>query len=180
MSGCRTRLLWRTRKQCLNHSVPDAVADLLYDSASLTARLIRKCAGRFHVEVLSERRITVTPDEMRALRLPFRRRALVREVLLRCDRQAWVYARTVIPLHSLQGPLRRLTRLGNRPLGAVLFADPGMRREEMEVTRVSPDHACYSGLRHGGEEVVWGRRSVFRINRRPLLVSEFFLPAIYE
>ena len=179
MSGYRTRLRWSQRKQCLPDKIPTAVASWLYDPSSLTARLIQACEGRFRVEVLSVERTTPTPDEIRALGLRHRSRALIRQVLLYCDDVPWVYARTVIPMTSLRGPLRGISRLGSKPLGAVLFADKTMQRSEMEVAELSPEHLCYAWTGHQGTDPIYGRRSVFRLKRKPLLVSEFFLPALF-
>lgn len=180
MSGCRSLLRWCNRKQCLSRRIPGDVKDLLFDTSSLTARLVKKCAGRFRVEVLSVQRTTPTPDEIRALGLRYRSHALIRQVLLYCDDTPWVYARTVIPMTSLRGSLRSLTKLGNKPLGAVLFADKTMRRSEMEITALKPGHLCYPWTRHPGPETIWGRRSVFRLHNKPLLVSEFFLPGVRD
>ena len=35
-----------------------------------------------------------------------------------------------------------------------------------------------AGLGLEADDTVWGRRSVFRVGGRPLLVSEYFLPAL--
>ena len=51
-------------------------------------------------------------------------------------RQPWVFARTLIPARTLRGRGRRLTRLGSRPLGQVLFADPKVRRDPVEIARI--------------------------------------------
>ena len=120
-------------------------------------------------------------SEARALARPPQEIALVRQVRLRCDTQPWVFARTVIPLPSLQGELRRLALLGTRPLGEVLFADPGMAREPLEVARITPRHRLYTMAMTEQEKrvgAIWGRRSVFRFRGKPLLVSEFFLPTL--
>lgn len=178
MSVCRSKITWRKRKQCLTLRAPVHIADWLFDPSSLTARLISACDGRFRVEVLSVQRGLPRLDEMLALHMRERNQALVRQVLLYCNDTPWVYARTVIPLTSLRGPLRGLTRLGNKPLGAVLFANKTMRRSEIEVTRLMPQHPCYASMRQHGRQTIWGRRSVFHLHKKPLLVSEFFLPAI--
>jgi len=106
-------------------------------------------------------------------------RAIVRQVQLLCDGQPWIYARTVIPVTSLRGRLRRLAHLGTRPLGGMLFADRGMRRGTVQLARIRAGQALYvtatSGLQPPPAEI-WGRRSVFRIAGKPLLVSELFLP----
>lgn len=105
--------------------------------------------------------------------------AIIRQVLLHCDDHPWVYARSVIPATSMRGKLKRLAHLGTRPLGAMLFADPGMRRGVVELARITSDQLLYSNaLQYAreGTDAIWGRRSVFRIGGKPLLVSEIFLP----
>lgn len=178
MSFCRKKIFWGQRRHCFHIRPPVDIADWLFDSASLTARIVAACKGKFSVKVLSMKRGLPRLDESLALHMRDRNQALVRQVLLYCDNVPLVYARTVIPLTSLRGPLRGLTRLGNKPLGAVLFASPTMRRSEIEVTRLMPQHPCYAAMKHAGGEAVWGRRSVFHLHGRPLLVSEYFLPGI--
>ena len=74
-----------------------------------------------------------------------------------------------------------MARLGNRPLGAFLFADPGMQRGPVELACIRKGQAMFSeaslGLNQKPAEV-WGRRSVFRVGGKPLLVAELFLPAV--
>jgi chorismate--pyruvate lyase len=90
-----------------------------------------------------------------------------------------VFARTVIPVRTLRGRQRRLARLGTRPLGAALFADPHLKRGEVEIARLAPGDGIYEHAAvQGAADGVWGRRSVFTLKGKPLLVSEFFLPAL--
>lgn len=102
----------------------------------------------------------------------------MREVVLRCDERPWVFARTVIPLVSIRGRLRRFTRLGTRPLGAVLFAQRGLEREPFEIARVRPGHALHVRMRSavGVTSPVWARRAVYRLDAGRLLVTEAYLP----
>ncbi|MCB1615384.1 MAG: chorismate lyase [Pseudomonadales bacterium] len=142
----------------------------LLDRGSLTRRLIEAGEGDFRVEILRQGVGTPRCDESRALGLCSRQRALIREVLLYVKGEPWVYARSVIPCQSLQGPLAYLKKLDNRPLGALLFRDPGMRRSPIEIGRLPASRVplAVSGPR-------WGRRSVFWLKGKPLLVSETFL-----
>jgi chorismate--pyruvate lyase len=131
------------------------------------------------VQVLSQVRDTPRLDEAQVLGMQPREMAIVRQVLLLCDGNPWVYARTVIPVTSLRGKLQRLAGLGTRPLGGVLFADPGMRRGIVELAELLPGHAVYAaatGHMRQRPAAIWGRRSVFRMSGKPLLVSEIFLP----
>jgi chorismate--pyruvate lyase len=171
--------VWQPGERLRRHALNALERDWLLDDSSLTRRLQQACAGRFHVEVISQRLERPMLSEARALGRPPREIALVRQVRLHCAAQAWVFARTVVPLPSLEGGLKRLTLLGCRPLGAVLFADPKMRRQPLEIARITPRHRLHRMAAASEPDArLWGRRSVFTLQGNPLLVSEFFLPTL--
>lgn len=170
---------WHRRKMLFNQLVPAEIVPWLFDSSSLTKRLLQRCPENFRVEVLNQSVMRPALDEKRALCIGSGKSALIREVLLYCGDRAVVYARTVIPLATLAGAQRSYANLGNRPLGAMLFADRSMSRGEVEITKLMPDDSLYVNT-HCVGETVWGRRSIFRVGGKPLLVSEYFLPAIYK
>lgn len=89
----------------------------------------------------------------------------------------WVFARSILPLSTLTGRQRRLRRLDARPLGALLFADPSMRRGPMQLGQVASLNLPLPGGADENTGLLWGRRSVFFLDGKPLLVSEIFLPA---
>jgi chorismate--pyruvate lyase len=173
--------VWHHSDRLRRHALSAEWRHWLVDDSSLTRRLQCACRGQFRVELISLRMEPPMLSEARALARPPREIALVRQVRLLCDDRPWVFARTVIPLPSLHGGLRRLTQLGTQPLGAVLFADPRLQREPLEIARITPRHRLYpmatssGGMKAGS---LWGRRSVFRLHGNPLLVSEFFLPTL--
>lgn len=101
--------------------------------------------------------------------------SLIREVILCGQGKPWVFARSILPLTSLTGSLRHLRQQDTRPLGAFLFSQPQLVRSTIEVAQISPDHA-YAPARLCGEQSLWGRRSLFYLKAKPLLVSEVFLP----
>ena len=171
---------WQTGRRLRRGQVPDSLRHWLLEPGSLTQHLRRCCGGRFHVQLLGQQLSRPLRDEASALGRPPHELALVRQVRLCCDGQVWVFARTVIPLPSLKGGHKRLTQLGTRPLGELLFADPGMQRSEVEVAPLPPAHPLHplSGATTG--EGLWGRRSVFTLYHQPLLVSEFFLPTLWR
>jgi len=179
MSGYYTQLKWRKRKQCLGDMIPKDAYHWLFDPTSLTSKIVETCSGKFSVHLISQNRMTPTPDEIRALGLRYRSQAIIRQVILYCDDKPWVYARSVIPITTLTGPLRRLAHLGNKPLGAVLFSDRSIIRGEVEATCVASDHENYKWTGIEDDCLIWGRRSVFYQHRKKLLVSEFFLPDIH-
>ena len=170
---------WKPHTRFLRSSLPAKLCSWLLDTASLTLRLQQLCPGRFRVRVLSQAWGVPCTDEAQLLSMPAGQCAIIRQVQLLCDGQPWIYARTVIPVTSLRGRLQRLAHLGTRPLGGMLFADPAMRRGTVQLARIRAGQALYtmatSGLQRPPAEI-WGRRSVFRIANKPLLVSEIFLP----
>jgi chorismate lyase len=170
---------WRSYRCYRRSELPGALALWLLDTASLTRRVQGLCAGEFRVRVLSQVRGRPRLDETRVLGMRPGGLAIIRQVQLLCEAQPQVYARTVIPLSSLSGRLRRLARLGARPLGAMLFADRGIRRGDVELARIRRGEALYTdvaGDQPQSDGEIWGRRSIFRLARKPLLVSEIFLP----
>lgn len=177
----RSEPAWHEASRLHRREIPEAALRRLLDPASLTRRIQAACPGYFRVQVLAQGWARPQHNEVLALGMRDGSWGFVREVHLLCDDKPWVYARTVIPRTTLTGPRRRLTRLKSRPLGAVLFADPSMRRAAVEIARLTPCDKLYpAALRHLVERppMIWGRRSLFTLGGKPLLVSEIFLPSI--
>lgn len=145
----------------------------LEDRGSLTRRLMAVSGGQFDVEIVRQYMGKPRRDEARELAIAAGRWAMIREVTLYGQGQPWVFARSIIPLTTLTGRQRRLRHLDNRPLGQLLFNDPAMTRGPVQVARLSARWLPES-LR-GDDEPCWARRSVFRLEGKPLLVSETFL-----
>lgn len=165
----------------LRGRVPADVRSWLLEAGSLTDRLRTACRGCFGVRVLAEGWQRPRLDETRALGMRPAAVAWVREVQLLCDGEPQVFARTIVPKKTLSGAQRQLAHLGSRPLGAYLFADPGMRRSAVELACIRPGQAMFVAATEGLRDTppfIWGRRSVFWIGGKPLLVTELFLPAV--
>lgn len=128
------------------------------------------------MRVISQHYEKIDPSEASAMVLQRAHSALVRHVLLCCNEQPLVYARTVIPVTTIRGAQRRYANMGNRPLGAMLFADRTMQRETVEVSKLPAAHEANQYT--NSKAPIWGRRSVFRVSGKPLLVSEYFLPEL--
>jgi chorismate lyase len=154
--------------------LPYAVRPWLLDESSLTVRLIACCDGQFSVRKLAHRWERPELSEQRLLDLPHGRVAMVRDVLLCCDARPMVFARSVLPLATLTGPLRHLRRLSNQSLGSFLFRQPSLQRTPFEVTRIEPGTGWLPAYLPGSGPR-WARRSRFTVGGRPLLVTEVFL-----
>jgi chorismate lyase len=163
-------------------TVPPRLRPWLTDPASLTARIRARCE-RFSVRVLGQRLARVHRDEAALLELRAGELAWLREVVLEADGVAVVYARSIMPRGNLRGGWSRFTGLGNRPLGAALFADPRIVRQPLHVARLDGRDRRFllaAGIAPAGERSLWARRSLFLLAGRGLLVCEVFLPGIAE
>ena len=165
---------WRDLKSFNSQELPHRVRIWLLDEGSLTERLIRASNGNFEVQRLSQGWQLPTLSERSLLDIPARQWALVREVVLRCHGQAWVYARSVIPVATLSGSLRHLRWLQNQSLGALIFQNPQLRRSGFQLSRL-PANSEYIHPSLRQQEPAWARRSRFTIAGKSLSVSEVFL-----
>ncbi len=169
---------WQVRR---SSDVPNGMKDWLLDRGSLTSRLVKASGGEFRVRLLRQGWGRPLYSESQLLHMRRAEAALVREVELLGHGVPWVFARTLIPASSLGGAARRLANLGSKPLGAVLFSDPSMRRGPIQVARLQPRHplfvAATNSLKQKPAEL-WGRRTLFYLAGKPLLVNEIFLPEI--
>lgn len=173
----RREPVWRPAAAAARRGLAPELASWLIDTDSLTRRLRELCGPAFRVRVVDQRRRRPLPSERAVVGLPDHAHALVRQVFLLCGAEPLVYARTIMPESTLDGARRRFARLGERPLGEMLFADRRIVRGDMEIAHLESGHALHT-LAGGGRAPLWGRRSVFLIEGHPLLVNEIFLPAI--
>lgn len=150
--------------------VPPYARAWVFDQGSLTKRLIEASQGEFKVRVTYQGWAVASCEERRVLKIKERQKALVREVELLCFGEVWVIARSIIPATTLSGKERQLKSLGTKPLGAFLFKSRHMSRSRLECvsSQMSPKQRIY------------GRRSVFYLHHKPLLVSELFLPSVFN
>ncbi|MFN2300393.1 MAG: chorismate lyase [Gammaproteobacteria bacterium] len=155
---------WYALDDAQHARIPAALQSWLAETGSLTQRLKRHCAGAFDLVVLSEADAPLPVDDAATLGLEPGVPVRVREVHMRCDGVPRIHARSLLPHATLAGAGRDLASLGERPLGDALFAHPDMLRGPIEVT----------------DTPGWGRRSVFSLSGQPVLVTEWFLPALFE
>lgn len=146
--------------------------DWLTDEGSLTRRLTAAGRNDFRVELLVEQHQPARADEAAALGLTAGHPLWVREVLLHTAGVPRVFARTVADLHTFSAAGLHLDQLGTRSLGELLFSDPGIRREPIEISLYPAD--WLPAAQRASQ--CWARRSRFCGARLQLLVCEVFLP----
>lgn len=152
----------------------------LRDRGSLTRRIQQRCPA-LRVQVVFQGLRRANRDEH--FLFTRRTRVLVREVFLYCRRTPVVFAHSVIDVRDLRGVWRRLAGLGTRPLGAALFADPRIERYPLRQKKLNRHHELYQRAAAGLPKVpptLWARRSLFTLDKSPILVTEVFLPGILK
>ncbi|MDE2118482.1 MAG: chorismate lyase [Betaproteobacteria bacterium] len=157
-------------------------AHWLRDHGSLTLRIQQHCAA-FSVRNVRNCPATAAYDETALLGLPPRQKIYTREVLLYADGMPVVFAHSVVAPQHLRGAWHALRRLGNHPLGALLFAHPLVERAPLHYKVLKPHHALYRGavaVLDTAPGRLWARRSLFSLHGAPLLVTEVFLPGILK
>ncbi|MDD5241771.1 MAG: chorismate lyase [Sulfuricella sp.] len=154
----------------------------LLDRGSLTRRIQMRCAA-FSVRHVRQRNGMAMPSERRMAALKHHSHALLRDVFLYCGETPMIFAHSVLPAASLHGSWQALGRLGDKPLGAVLFANPKVRRTPLRFKKLYPRDTLYrlaSAVLLNPPACLWARCSVFTLQEKPILVTEVFLPGILE
>jgi len=159
---------WTTFRRNSYVQAPQKWRQWLCNRGSLTEHLINASGGDFHVVVHRQQWLLPHRSEAKALGLKPRQIALIREVKLIGRGQTYVFARTVVPLSTLTGKQKQLSRLGTRALGSLLFSDPSLRRGKFQTSLLTAEN----------KQKAWARRSVFYLSNKPLLVCEMFLPIL--
>lgn len=67
-------------------------------------------------------------------------------------------------------------RLGEKPLGKVIFNDPRFTRKPFEITNLQVPEALTVALDIAPATRLWGRRSLFCYQQHEIMVAEIFLP----
>lgn len=168
---------WQAPSELLLTALSDNLCSWLLDQGSLTARLKSHCQ-HFRVELLGQEQTFCSEQEANEF-IKVGEPVLVREVLLYCDEVAQVFARSLLPLSSLTGDEQQLANLGTQPLGQVLFNNASLIRQRIELASFSDDTdvvALAMQLKQTSRQKLWGRRSIFLLENKPLMVAEVFLP----
>lgn len=177
---------WQSPNDESLSQLPKNLRNWLLDEGSLTARLKRQCK-HFEVMVIGEEQQLCSKQDSSYL-INIGEPIIVREVLLYCDDVPQIFARSILPLKTLTGKEEALGQLGDQPLGQVLFNNPSLQRQRLELSSFST-HSSVALLAENLDKAslvsdgsgkrdrnLWGRRSIFIIEDKPLMVSEVFLP----
>ena len=87
-----------------------------------------------------------------------------REVILMGNNVPIVFARSLIPLSTIENGFSKLGELGTKPLGDILFEKKIFKRIEIVFAKFTD-----------AKKLFWGRKSKYLVKDHPLSVMEVFL-----
>ena len=137
----------------------------LYASGSLTQQLTNLGGGEFHVQRIKEHYQPLNLIDSLWMKMPAHHLAWVREThLYGCEEHAWVKAKSIFPILSLQKKARLFQHIGNKPIGWFLFqrTNPACERRVIQL------------------EDGWTRQSCYIWHGCKFIVQETFLPAFEQ
>ena len=147
-----------------SRSVNPAIQRLLNEKGSLTQQLIDVSNDRFRVQPVELEWRNLLGDDLRKLFGPVApsHKFWSRKAILLCESQPAVLAHSLMPAHAAESALGQVLELGEQPLGEYLFSQSGLQRVAFQFAQ--------------SEQGFWGRRSIFYLDSKPIMVAEFFLP----
>ena len=154
---------WHYLDHAALHLAPPIWQDWLSNTNSLTQLIEKRTKKAVTVKVLSDKRQCLTTDEQYLFNRPLKR-CRVREVYLCIDDQPVVFARSVLPSTSCTGINREILKIGNKPLGEILFKRGAAPILSRQITKIP--------------SLGYGRRSLYLFRGHPILVTEIFLPEL--
>lgn len=156
------------------------LAPWLRDRGSLTHRIQQRCK-QFAVKKVHSGLARIALDESALLGIAPRQFAYTREVFLYADGQPVVFAHSALAPEHLRSAWSDVRTLGNKPLGALLFAHPLVERKPLHYKALRNTHPLFqraATVLSNPPSRLWARRSLFYLHDAPLLVTELYLPGI--
>lgn len=165
---------------CPLHHLAPRLQTWLKHRGSMT-RLMEQTGKLVTIEVKRHQLALPSLREMQRLGINERRFSIIREIYMYCDDEAWLFARSIIPLNILKGRLNRLRAQGELPLGKILFREPNLRRSLFAFSQLTATDSLLSSLtihfpHFLNQSPLWQRESLFFLPQSPLLLTEIFLP----
>ena len=151
-----------TSIESIESKVDASVLSWLSESGPITNRI--KLSQKFELELLNDEIDEISKEEelfLNSVSETFR----VRRVILLGNNTPVVYAKSIIPSSTIENGLSSLGKIGNAPLGDILFTPGVFTKLEM---------VCASFLSKE-KNVYWGRKIKYSVNSEPISVMEVFL-----
>ena len=156
------------------------LSTFLFENGSLSRLIQDRFKRKLHIDLINESWSTAMTYEKKLLSLRNYEIIFARESYLSCNNKKLVYARTVIPRKTLNAQNHTLTRLGQKPLGGILFNNNKIFRENIKYAKLPLHNELHNKAKKNCNiySDLYGRQSIFYVKNKPLLLIEVFLPDI--
>jgi chorismate--pyruvate lyase len=107
----------------------------------------------------------------------------VREIVMTAGSSKCWYARTVMPKDTYEQKKSLFECLGTNSLGTVLYAADDIQREHTlyyPIDEKTIEYQWIKQIHKNINQILWCRRSIYRIQSHPLYLCEIFLPDMLE
>ena len=151
-----------TNIESIESKVDSSVLSWLKESGPITKRI--KLSNKFQLRLLNDALDEISKEEQLFLGSSSKT-FKVRRVILLGNGAPIVFAKSVIPTLTINKGLSSLGKIGNAPLGDILFTPSVFTKQEM---------VCASFLSEE-RDVFWGRKIKYSVNSEPISVMEVFL-----
>ena len=133
----------------------------LNESGSITSRI--KSFSKFKLKLLRDGPGKVNEIEDDLIIANYEENN-IREVMLYSDEKPLIYAKSIIPIETINLGLGVLGNLKENPLGDILFSDPKIKKKYMLFARFESNKKIY-----------FGRKGIYSVKGYPFSVCEIFL-----
>mgnify|MGYP001414746706 FL=1 len=152
---------WNTY-EAIEHELTNAeIKSWLLEQGPITKRI--KSIAEFRLELIQDELSDATDDEILFLKIASEE-IRIREVILYGNENPIVFARTIIPNTTIEKGLKELGKIGNKPLGDILFEKDIFSKEDIVFATFKDE-----------ESLFWGRKIKYTVKDQPFSVMEVFL-----
>ena len=152
---------WNTY-EAIEHELTNAeIKSWLLEQGPITKRI--KSIAEFRLELIQDELSDATEDEILFLKIDSEE-IRIREVILYGNENPIVFARTIIPNTTIEKGLKELGKIGNKPLGDILFEKDIFSKEDIVFATFKDE-----------ESLFWGRKIKYTVKDQPFSVMEVFL-----
>ena len=152
---------WNTYEAIEHELTNTEIKSWLLEQGPITKRI--KSIAEFRLELIQDELSDATDDEILFLKIDSEE-IRIREVILYGNENPIVYARTIIPNTTIEKGLKELGKIGNKPLGDILFEKDIFFKEDIVFATFKDE-----------ESLFWGRKIKYTVKDQPFSVMEVFL-----
>jgi len=152
---------WNTYEAIEHELTNTEIKSWLLEQGPITKRI--KSIAEFRLELIQDELSDATDDEILFLKIDSEE-IRIREVILYGNENPIVFARTIIPNTTIEKGLKELGKIGNKPLGDILFEKDIFSKEDIVFATFKDE-----------ESLFWGRKIKYTVKDQPFSVMEVFL-----